>query len=109
MRNVHDFSKDAMEALAKKSPRLAGLVMFLLGLAILGGNIAYAYCSGIFSPTLLVGSFVLGPLGLWVSLTGRTHNSKGPAPLWWHAGTFLLGGVGFAVGLYLAIRLRTPQ
>ena len=92
--------------LTEKSPRTAGMLAFLVGVAMLSTNYLYITQRGEFFGSLFILGLPLALTGPWMVIAGRSSVNGGHQPLWWKFGTYTLFGFGTLGGLFLAITLR---
>ncbi len=92
--------------LAAKAPRLAGLIAFAVGAAMLAGNFYDFEYRGRFYAALFIMGVPLSLFGPWMVITGRAEVKGVQQPLWWRIGMYTLLGVGTALGVYLSITLE---
>jgi hypothetical protein len=83
------------------NPRLNGLLLFGLGLALEGFNGFTLVNDSTYYPKLLMVGFVLMPLGGWTMVTGIAwdKNATVKPPTWWTAGAVILCLLGLAAGI----------
>ena len=106
MRTPQELGREHISSLSGRSPRLAGLALFLLGLILSGANVVLMYFAGRFVAKLFIVGFPVSGVGLWILLTGRVSRTEGrPTPLWWTVGALLCTGLGIVMGIYLSTRL----
>lgn len=93
--------------IAAKNPRLTGLLLMGLGVALLVLNALTITFMSKFYPTSVVGSCAVICLGAWVVITGRVSvKGVSPQPLWWTIIGFVSTFAGGAGGAWLSSLLR---
>ena len=103
MRSARSAGERFGRKLAEKGPRAAGAVGIAAGVVLLGLSALVQHFMGIvLTVPTGVGGMVL-PMGVWIVITGRTHQSPSN-PVWWSPGYYLLGAGGLALALYVSFR-----
>lgn len=103
MKGTGFMSREFLRSIARKSPRLMGLLMILVGLLISALNLTYLYFNNRFWPSFFILTGALSTGGLWILITGQVSIAgERSAPRWWSIGFMLSSIAGFAAGIFVA-------